>query len=77
VVGSKDLLKVDSIRPRETLMLTLGSATTLGVVKSVKSNSLEIELKRPLVVWSKDLRIVISKQIGGRWRLVGWGVVAV
>lgn len=77
VVGSKDLLKVDSIKPRETLMLTLGSATTLGVVKSVKSNSLEIELKRPLVVWSKDLRIVISKQIGGRWRLVGWGVVAV
>ena len=74
-VGSKELIKVDSIRKNEVIMLTLGSATTLGVVKEAKSGDLEVELKKPLVVWDKDLRIVISKQIAGRWRLVGWGIV--
>ena len=77
VVGSKDLIKVDSLKPKETVMLTVGSATTLGVIKSVKSNRIELELKRPVVVWNKGIRAVISRQIGGRWRLVGWGLINV
>lgn len=77
VVGAKELVKVDSIKKGEVVMLTLGSATTLGVIKSIKGGEIEIDLKRPLVVWDKDLRLAISRQVGGRWRLVGWGIIKV
>ncbi|MEM4371785.1 MAG: translation initiation factor IF-2 subunit gamma [Metallosphaera sp.] len=75
VVGSKEMTKVDPIRPKETLLITLGSATSLGVVTRAKSDEIEMELKRPLAIWDKKARLVISRQIGGRWRLVGWGQV--
>ncbi|MEL9969408.1 MAG: translation initiation factor IF-2 subunit gamma [Metallosphaera sp.] len=75
VVGSKEMSKVDPIKPKETLLITLGSATSLGVVTRAKHDELEIELKRPLAIWDKKARLVISRQIGGRWRLVGWGQV--
>lgn len=76
VVGSKDLVKVDNLKPKETIMITVGSSTTLGVIKSIKANRIEVELKRPIVAWDKGLRAVISRQIGGRWRLVGWGLIS-
>lgn len=75
VVGTKDLTKVDSIKARDTLMLSIGSATTIGVVKASKANSIEVELRRPVAIWDNNVRAVISKQIGGRWRLIGWGIV--
>ncbi|MEM0068113.1 MAG: translation initiation factor IF-2 subunit gamma [Saccharolobus sp.] len=75
VVGAKEMLKVDPIRTKETLMLSIGSSTTLGVVTSVKSDELEIELKKPVAIWSKEVRCVLSRQIGGRWRIIGWGLV--
>lgn len=75
VVGAKEMLKVDPIRVKETLMLSIGSSTTLGVVTSVKSDELEIELKKPVAIWSKEVRCVLSRQIGGRWRIIGWGLV--
>ncbi|MEM3352406.1 MAG: translation initiation factor IF-2 subunit gamma [Saccharolobus sp.] len=75
VVGAKEMLKVDPIRTKETLMLSIGSSTTLGVVTSVKSDELEIELKKPVAIWSKEVRSVLSRQIGGRWRIIGWGLV--
>ncbi|QIW25299.1 translation initiation factor IF-2 subunit gamma [Sulfolobus sp. S-194] len=77
VVGAKELVKVENIKKGEVLMLTLGSATTLGVAKNIKNDELEVELKRPLVVWDKDLRVVISRQVSGRWRLVGWGIIKI
>ncbi|BDC19198.1 translation initiation factor IF-2 subunit gamma [Acidianus sp. HS-5] len=77
VVGSKDLVKVSPIRNKEVLMITVGSATTLGTVTHAKSNEIELELKRPIPVWENNLRLVISRQVGGRWRLVGWGQIKI
>jgi len=75
VVGSQQLIKVEPIRNKETLMLTIGSSTTLGIVTSSKSDEIEVELKRPVAVWDNNVRLAISRQVGGRWRLVGWGQV--
>ncbi|EZQ03112.1 MULTISPECIES: translation initiation factor IF-2 subunit gamma [Acidianus] len=75
VVGSKEMVKVEPIRSKENLMITLGSSTTLGVVTSAKSDEIEVELRKPVAVWENKVRLVISRQIGGRWRLVGWGQV--
>jgi translation initiation factor 2 subunit 3 len=73
----KDEPKVEKIRVNDLLMLNIGSATTLGSVTSATGNSIIVSLKRPMVIWNEESRIVISKQIGGRWRMIGWGKVRV
>lgn len=75
VVGSKDLVKVEPIKAKENLMLNIGSATVLGTVINTKSDEIELELKRPAAIWQNNVRVVISRQVGGRWRLVGWGQI--
>ncbi len=75
VVGTRELLRVEKIRVKEPLMLTVGTAVTLGIVTRVTSDELEVKLRRPVVAW-KDARVAISRQVRGRWRLIGWGLVA-
>ncbi|BBD71948.1 translation initiation factor IF-2 subunit gamma [Sulfodiicoccus acidiphilus] len=76
-VGTKELVKVDSIRPKETIMLSVGAVTTVGTVTGVKGDQIDVQLKRPVPVWGNGLRAVVTRNIGGRWRLVGWGTVKV
>ncbi len=74
VVGTKDLVRVQPIRPREPLMITVGTAITMGIVTRVTSDEMEVVLRRPVVAWP-GARVAISRQVRGRWRLVGWGIV--
>lgn len=66
-------LKNEKFRTGENLMLNIGSSTLLGTIVSTKSDHMEVSLKKPAVVWDSNVRVVISKQIGGRWRMVAWG----
>ena len=72
VVGAKEDIKVDNIRTGDALMLTTGTSRTVGVVVSVKSGKLEANLKIPICI-NENSRIAISRQVQGRWRLIGWG----
>jgi len=74
VVGTKELLKVEPLKPREQLVLTIGTAITLGVITSLSKDVMEVELRSPVALIGKD-RVAISRQVLGRWRLVGWGLV--
>jgi len=74
VVGTKQLLKVQPLRIREPLMITVGTAVTLGIVTRLTKDEVEVKLRRPVAAWSGS-RVAISRQVLGRWRLVGWGVV--
>ncbi len=74
VVGTKELVKVTPLRPKEPLMLTVGTAITLGITLTVTPDTVDIVLKRPVVAW-KGARVAISRQVLGRWRLIGWGIV--
>jgi len=73
VVGSRMQEKVEPIRPREVLMLTVGTAVTIGIVTRVTKEYLEVVLRRPVVVLPQS-KVAISRQVRDRWRLVGWGV---
>ncbi|RLG87473.1 MAG: translation initiation factor IF-2 subunit gamma [Thermoprotei archaeon] len=73
VVGTRELVRVEPIRMREIVMLTVGTAVTMGVVTRVTKERMDVRLKRPVVVLPGG-KIAISRQIRGRWRLVGWGV---
>lgn len=74
VVGISSELAVDSLKTNEPLMLSVGTATTVGVVTSGRSDSAEVNLKIPVCV-EKNQRIAISRRIAGKWRLIGYGVV--
>ncbi|MCL5803044.1 MAG: translation initiation factor IF-2 subunit gamma [Candidatus Thermoplasmatota archaeon] len=72
VVGFQEDLKVDSIKSKESLMLTVGTANTVGVVTSARDTSAEITLKYPVAAYSGE-RIAIARRIANRWRLIGYG----
>jgi translation initiation factor 2 subunit 3 len=74
VVGAAEDLDVDEIRTNEPLMLSVGTATTVGVVSSARSDSAEMMLKIPVSA-EVGQRIAISRRIGGKWRLIGYGVI--
>ena len=74
VVGVAVELKVDPIRTNEPLMLNVGTATTVGLVKSVRDSICDVNLKLS-VCSDKDQRIAVSRRVKGRWRLIGYGVL--
>ena len=74
VVGVESDLAVENLKTNEPLMLSVGTATTVGVVTSGRADSAEVALKIPVCV-EKGQRIAISRRIAGKWRLIGYGVV--
>jgi len=72
VVGTAEESQVGPIASSEMLMLSVGTATTVGRVKSAHDKAIEVELKRPVCA-EKDARIAISRRLGSRWRLIGVG----
>jgi len=74
VVGSDELKAVAPIKVGESLMINIGTARSLGVVSMMKKDRLELKLKLPLCVEEKD-RVVLSRQVLGRWRLIGYGTI--
>lgn len=74
VVGMKDMDKVQVIKPGETLMINVGTARSVGTVTRIRGNDIDIDLKIPICADKKD-RIVLSRQILGRWRLIGYGEI--
>jgi len=74
VVGTASDLKVDDIKSNEPLMLSIGTATTVGVVKSARNGSAEVVLKIPVCILGGQ-RVAISRRISGKWRLIGYGIV--
>lgn len=74
VVGSDDELNIEPLRHKEPLMLSVGTAVTVGVVVNAKKDVVDVVLKRPVCA-AVGTRIAISRQVGGRWRLIGMGTL--
>jgi translation initiation factor 2 subunit 3 len=74
VVGTAQDLAVENIKTNEPLMLSVGTATTVGVVTSARGDESEVTLKIPVCA-EKAQRVAISRKIQGKWRLIGYGIV--
>ena len=74
VVGAAADLEVEEIKSNEPLMLSIGTATTVGVVKNGKGGKIQVVLKIPVCV-VKGQRVAISRRISNKWRLIGYGIV--
>ncbi|SFG62228.1 translation initiation factor 2 subunit 3 [Halopelagius inordinatus] len=73
VVG-EDEDSVEEISTGEPLMLTVGTATTVGAVTSARSGEAEVSLKRPVCA-QEGAKIAINRRVGARWRLIGIGTL--
>lgn len=74
VVGAKDELLVEPIKKSEALMLNVNSSATIGVVDEIGKNKFHVVLKIAVCADTND-RITISRKLGDRWRLIGWGKI--
>ncbi|MBI2661819.1 translation initiation factor IF-2 subunit gamma, partial [Candidatus Woesearchaeota archaeon] len=74
VVGAESDLKVEPIKMNEFLMLNVNSAATVGVVSQLKKDSVRCVLKVPVCAESGS-RVTISRRIGNRFRLIGYGEI--
>jgi len=74
VIGEKEKKRMDEIKINEPLMLNVGTATTVGMVKVRKKDYLEVDLKIPVCA-EEGQRVAISRNIMGRWRLIGYGEI--
>ncbi|AUV84045.1 translation initiation factor IF-2 subunit gamma [Salinigranum rubrum] len=73
VVGAEEG-NVEDISTGEPLMLTVGTATTVGAVTSARDGECEVNLKRPVCAES-GAKIAINRRVGARWRLIGIGTL--
>lgn len=76
VVGTVDEKNVEPIKTNEPLMLTIGTATTVGIVSEFHGEKIGVKLKLPVCA-NKGQRIAISRRIDGRWHLIGYGEIEI
>jgi len=74
VVGAKDKLVVDPVKLGELLMLNVNSSATVGAVKELGKNVIKCTLRKPVCA-EKGARVTMSRNLGQRWRLIGYGII--
>ena len=74
VIGLEEDMPVEPIKSMEPLMLSVGSATTVGIVKSARGDVIDVNLRMPVCPMKKQ-RVAISRRFGSRWRLIGYGII--
>jgi len=72
VFGTENHDKVGNLIPSEPLMLSVNTSTTVGMVKKIKGNEVELNLKIPIIP-IKGETIGIARNINSHWRLIGFG----
>ncbi len=74
IVGFKEELKVTPPEKGRLIQMNVGTATVPAIVKDVRNNLYTFTLKIPIC---SDIghRTAISTRIGGRWRLIGYGII--
>lgn len=74
IFGTGTHEKVENLKPGEPLMLSVNTSTTVGTVKKIKGDQVELVLKIP-VVPIRGESIGIARNINSHWRLIGFGEI--
>ena len=75
VVGTKEIENIKQLQKGEPLMLSVGTSRSIGNISEIKGSNITIDLKIPICA-DKGERIVMFRNISGRWRLIGYGLLA-
>ncbi|MFH1095514.1 MAG: translation initiation factor IF-2 subunit gamma [Candidatus Micrarchaeota archaeon] len=62
------------LKMAEPLVLSVGTATSIGVITKLKGGALTLKLKRPIYA-EKGTKVALCRRMGQRWRLSGFGTV--
>ena len=74
VVGAKEETEVKALAKNEVLMLNVYSTATVGIVLDPSKKNTTVVLKKPVCAYPGD-RITISRRVGDRFRLIGYGIL--
>ncbi len=66
--------KIQPLRNNEMLMINVATATSVGVTRNAEKKKTSLELRLPICVDSGQ-RVSLSRRIGSRWRLIGYGII--
>jgi len=73
ILGTGHEEEIVSLKTGEHLLLSIGTAKTSGIV-SEPGNTTKIDLKIPVCA-EKGQKVVISRIVNSRWRLIGYGII--
>jgi len=65
---------VQPLRNNEMLMLNVATATSVGVTRNVEKGTTSLELRLPICA-DAGQRVSLSRRVGSRWRLIGYGTI--
>ena len=74
VVGSQQDLEVQPLKMGEVVMLNVNSAATVGQITDLGKNEATLRLRLPICA-EIGARVSISRKVGTRFRLIGFGVI--
>ena len=66
--------QITPLKPGETLMLSINTSVTIGVISKLSPEQAEISLKIPIVPFKND-KVGIARSINNHWRLIGHGEI--
>ena len=66
--------KIHPLRNNEMLMLNVATATSVGTTRNAEKGRTDLELRLPICA-DKGQRISLSRRVGSRWRLIGYGTI--
>ena len=72
--GSAGATKVEALKMSEMLLLSVDTSMTVGVVKKLGRQEIDLSLKVPIVPFTGD-NVGIARNINNHWRLIGQGEI--
>ena len=72
--GSTNQKKIEPIKMKELLMISINTTITVGVVEKISGDDVELSLNIPIVALNGD-KAGIARNIEGHWRLIGFGEI--
>lgn len=67
-------LKIDPLRKNEVLLLNVNSAKTVGMIVNLGKGIASFNLRIPICASVGD-QVTISRKLGNRFRLIGYGII--
>ena len=74
ISGTSEHQKTEAIKMNEMLMLSVNTTITVGIVEKIKNEEVNLRLNIPIVALQGE-NIGIARNVGGHWRLIGWGEI--
>lgn len=74
MLGTQQQVKVDPLKMTETVMLSINTGVTVGVIKKLTSSEAELSLRIPIVPF-KGENVGIARNVNNHWRLIGHGEI--